>query len=132
MNRWEKAGRDLLDTHAVRVRKWRTNSTGIAFSDRREIECPKPKGVISFIVLAHEVGHCVLHCRNGKYPRWREEVEAWQFALNVLDEYDLPGYERAHEFASGGIRYAFRKAVRRGVSADLIRATYPSYADLLM
>lgn len=128
MNRYEHAGRALLARHNVDVRKWRTSSTGVASVAAREIECPIPRGPVSFGVLAHEVGHVVLHQQRTK-PRWQEEVEAWEFALRAVEDADLGdrAYARVEADARDSIRYAFQKAIRRGASADLIADTYPTW-----
>jgi hypothetical protein len=127
-NPYEAAGRKLVAKHRVTVRKWRRRNTGTAAPLSRQIEAPKPRGPISFAVLAHEVGHVVLHFSGRRY-RWVEEVEAWEFALKQFDVYGLDGVERARADAVKGIAYAFAKAERRGASPSLIAETYPAWWD---
>lgn len=128
-NPYERAGYVLLGRHHIKVHKWRSSNSGLAYTNagRNEIESPRPRGPISFGVLAHEIGHIVLHQFNGKYPRWREEVEAWEFALKALADANLKGYERLETHARGCLHHNFNRAVCRGVAPDLIEETYPAW-----
>jgi len=131
MNAYQVAGKKLLRRHDVTVRKWRTGTTGVAY-EGGTIETPEPRGPVSFGTLAHEVGHVVLHWRSGRgrTPRWVEEVEAWEFALNAVEEYGLNGYERVEADAIRSLVYAFAKAIRRGVLAATIRDRFPTWWKL--
>jgi hypothetical protein len=121
MNRYEEAARVLLAESGCNVRKWRTKNTGTAYTSSNDwgIETPRPRGQASFAVLAHEVGHQLLHRHNGK-QRWLEEVEAWEYALGQFDRFGLPGSDRAEVTAERCLAYAVTKALRRRAS----RATY--------
>lgn len=121
MNAYEEAARVLLQESGCTVRKWRKSNTGTAYtaSDDWGIETPRPRGQASFAVLAHEVGHQLLHRRNSK-QRWLEEVEAWEYALAQFDRFGLAGREKAEATAARCLDYAVTKALRRRCSV----ATY--------
>jgi hypothetical protein len=111
---YEDAARVLLRESGCTVRKWRTTATGTAYveADDWGIETPHPRGPISFGVLAHEVGHQVLH-RHNSLPRWLEEIEAWEYALAQFERFGLDGEIAARLKAGRCLGYAIEKAARR-------------------
>jgi hypothetical protein len=111
---YERAAAALLASSGCTVRRYRTKTTGTAYttSDDWGIEVPRPRGPVSFAVFAHEVAHQLLHRSNSK-PRWLEEIEAWEFALDCFPRFELSGVERARRDAARSLRYAFLKAGRR-------------------
>jgi hypothetical protein len=125
---WRAAAQTLLDETGCLVRKWRSNMTGISYDYADEIEAPQPKTAKSFAVFAHEIGHQRLHRSNGNYPRWREEVEAWEFALDQFTRFGLPGRNKQRAVAVKSIGYAFSKAIRRGANPQTIHRTYPKWS----
>lgn len=129
------AGAKLLLWSGVTIRKWRSNLTGTAYvtSPDWEIEAPVPTTARRFAVLAHEVAHQILH-RGSRRPRWREEVEAWEWALAQFDRYGLPGKDDATKDAVQAIDYALSKALRRSRHRRLELAremmdAYPEWWD---
>jgi hypothetical protein len=50
VNRYEEAAATLLAETGVSVKKYRTSSSGTAFFVGDQIECPKPRGAISFAI----------------------------------------------------------------------------------
>lgn len=132
-SRYHEAAEHLLRRERVRVRGRRKATTGVAYPDGSVI-IPDVRGPISFATAAHEVGHVVLgHSFNGRrLPRWVEEVEAWQYALDQFESYGLAGYDRAYLDAARCVAYAFSKAIRRGVDPETIRERFPGwYSDAL-
>lgn len=111
---YEDAAAALLRESGCTVRKWRKNNTGTAYTKARDwgIECPRPTTARRFGVLAHEVGHQLMH-RQGQKPRWVEEVEAEVFALEQFLRFGLPGIETYQHVAVRHLRYTFAKATRR-------------------
>lgn len=111
---YEAAAAVLVRESGVTVRKTRKRSSGVAMtaSDDWGIEAPAPTGPIGFAVFAHEVAHQVLH-RHGSRPRWLEEIEAWEYALEQFVRFELPHVERARAKAARSLRYAAGKAARR-------------------
>ena len=106
----------LVRQHNVRVCHWRANMTGIAWLGHpdRVIEAPHPKSSMSFAVLAHEVGHQAL----GRVtPRWREEQQAWLFALQAMETFGVPVTQSVLDRYASSMRYALAKAHRRGLKA---------------
>lgn len=124
---WVSAARSLLSEHELVVRKWRSNSSGRAYWIGREIEAPRPTGYKSFAVLAHEVAHKVLE-HGGSGPRWKQEVEAWDWALEQFTALGLPGRRKVTRWITPRVAYAFGKAVRRGADPLTIKRTYPTWS----
>lgn len=121
--RYEQITRQLLTEHRIRVRKWRTSMSGVAWelsysngARARLIESPKPKGPMSAAVFLHEVGHHAIGFNRYK-PRCLEEYHAWAWALSAMHRLGLNisgGVQhRVHE----SLWYALSKARRRGMRA---------------
>lgn len=106
----------LIDHVGCVVTKWRSNTTGVAYTNDEDwaIEVPRPRGPKSFVVFAHEVGHQELHRtnRSGRL-RYHEEIEAWEYALDTFERFNLPGRDQAQVIAAEYLTWAFIKAVRR-------------------
>ena len=113
-NPYQDAADVLLRETGCTVRKWRQNTTGTAYtkSDDWGIESPRPRGPLSFAVFAHEVGHQLLH-RHNSAPRWLEEIEAWEYALEQFDRFELDGKDDAQTRGAKSLRYAAHKASQR-------------------
>lgn len=119
--RYERMAKQMLTEHGIRVRKWRTSMSGVAWqvayhdgSTSRLIESPRPKGPVSASIFLHEVGHHVIGF--GRYkPRCLEEYHAWMYALEQMEKHELnitePVTRRVHE----SLYYAIYKARRRGL-----------------
>lgn len=130
MNPYEEAAAVLLRESGCNVRKWRKANTGAAYtaSDDWGIETPRPRGQASFAVLAHEVGHQLLHRHNSK-QRWLEEIEAWEYALAQFDRFGLAGREQATATANRCVAYAVSKALRRRCSDATVDAMEARLTD---
>jgi hypothetical protein len=119
---WKTAAAGLLKLSGCEIVNYRTSMRGVAWTKHRSgrwwIAVPRPKSWTSYAVFAHEVGHQMLHRGNGKYPRWREEIEAWRWALDHWG--DLPHYAKAHEHARSCIGYTMWKGIR--TQKDPVRA----------
>ncbi|MEQ8845317.1 MAG: hypothetical protein RIB58_10735 [Phycisphaerales bacterium] len=121
--RYEAVARQMLSEYGIRVRKWRSNTSGVAwqvtYADgtiARLIEAPRPRGPISAAVFLHEVGHHAIGL--GVYkPRCLEEYHAWLFSLRAMDAHGLNITPRVHERVDMALRYAVAKARRRGLRA---------------
>lgn len=111
----------MLEKYGVRVRKWRTSSSGIAwtltYKDGRVVrllESPKPKGPMSMAIFLHEIGHHAIGL--GAYkPRCLEEYHAWMFSIRAMEEHGLNITESVRTRMYKSLRYAVRKARRRGL-----------------
>jgi hypothetical protein len=111
----------MLARHAVRVRKWRTSMSGVAWqvtyhdgSVSRLIEAPRPRGPMSTAIFLHEIGHHAIGF--GVYsPRCLEEYHAWKFAIDTMHAEGLNVTDRVHERMRDSLRYAVDKAKRRGL-----------------
>jgi len=130
---YARAADVLIRESGVVIRRWRSGNTGTAATSDKdwEIEAPQPRGPVSFGVFAHEVAHQTLHRRNSK-PRWREEVEAEEWALAQFDRFDLAGRERYERHAALHVGRTFLKAIRRsrrerGALAREILIAYPEW-----
>ncbi|MEL7472428.1 MAG: hypothetical protein AAGK04_03855, partial [Planctomycetota bacterium] len=120
-NRYEVIAIEMRRRYGVRVRKWRTSMSGVAWqvtyrdgTVSRLIESPRPKGPMSVAVFLHEIGHHAIGL--GAYkPRCLEEYHAWRFSLDQMRAWKLnvtPAVEaRMHE----SLHWAIDKAARRGL-----------------
>ncbi len=113
--------RTMLDRHGVRVRRWRSSMSGVAWQveDRdgarvRLIEAPRPKGPMSAAVFLHEIGHHAIGLGAFK-PRCLEEYHAWAFALREMESHGIAVTERVRQRVGKSLRYAVGKAQRRGM-----------------
>ncbi len=119
--RYAHMTRDLLETHNVRVRKWRSSMSGVAWrveyrdgTTSRLIEAPRPRGPMSAAVFCHEIGHHAIGL--GAYsPRCLEEYHAWMWSLDTMRKYDLHITQRVRERMHDSLHYAIEKARRRGL-----------------
>ncbi len=118
---YERMTREMLATHGVRVRRWRTSMSGIAWTVTyqdgkvvRLIESPKPKGPMSAAIFLHEIGHHAIGIGAFK-PRCLEEYHAWRFALEEMARQGIAITERVEKRRRDSLRYAVGKAMRRGI-----------------
>jgi hypothetical protein len=119
--KYEAMTREMLAKYNVRVRKWRTSMSGIAwyvtYRDghvQRLIESPKPRGPMSAAIFLHEIGHHAIGFNVYK-PRCLEEYHAWQFSLREMERLGLNITESVHRRVYRSLRYAVAKAQRRGI-----------------
>lgn len=119
--RYESLTREMLRTHGVRVRKWRTSMSGVAWqvlyrdgTVSRLIEAPRPRGPMSCAIFLHEIGH---HAIGFKTHRLRcvEEYYAWKFAINTMEQRGLNVTDSVRKRMHDSMRYAVEKARRRGL-----------------
>lgn len=119
--RYDAVVSHMLETHQVRVRKWRTSMSGIAwyvtYRDgriQRLIESPRPKGPMSIAVFLHEIGHHAIGFNVYK-PRCLEEYHAWRWALEAMQEHGLNITDQVKLRVHRSLHYAVQKAQRRGI-----------------
>ncbi len=119
--RYEQVTREMLAQYAVRVRKWRSSMSGVAWqvtyqdgTISRLIESPRPKGPMSAAVFLHEIGHHAIGFGTYK-PRCLEEFYAWKFSIDTMHELGLNVTDRVHERMHDSLNYAIEKALRRGL-----------------
>jgi hypothetical protein len=120
-DRYEAMTRIMLAEHNVRVRKWRSSMSGVAWqvtyadgSVSRLIEAPRPRGPMSAAVFLHEVGHHAIGF-NRYSPRCLEEHMAWMFSLDAMARFDLNITDAVQRRVRHSMRYAIGKARRRGI-----------------
>ena len=113
----------MLAHYAIRVRKWRSSSSGIAWyvtyrggRVQRLLESPRPKGPMSLAIFLHEVGHHAIGFRVHT-PRCLEEYHAWKFAFDTLEALGFEITESVAKRRHNSLRYAVGKATRRGIRA---------------
>lgn len=111
----------MKQTYGVRVRKWRSSSTGCAWlvryadgTESKLIEAPYPKGPISCAIFLHEIAHHAIGFGRHRL-RCMEEYEAWRWALDVMRAQRLNVTPAVHERITESLRYAVRKARKRGL-----------------
>lgn len=121
--KYDLAVRESLERYGIRVRKWRTSMSGIAWEvyyhdgrTARLIEAPRPKGPMSVAVFLHEIGHHAIGF--GVYkPRCLEEHMAWEWALKEMERRGLNITDAVRVRVNRSMRYAIGKATRRGIKA---------------
>jgi hypothetical protein len=113
---------ELLTRYEVRVRRWRSSTSGVAIVRKdafgrwlvREIESPYPRGPMSAAVFLHEIGHHAIGVGSLR-PRCLEEWAAWEWSLREMRRRGIrvtPAVEtRVHD----ALHYALLKAKRRGL-----------------
>jgi len=119
--RYEEITRQMLAEHSVRVRKWRSAMSGVAWqvtykdgTMAKLIESPKPRGPMSAAVFLHEIGHHAIGFGTYK-PRCLEEYYAWKFSIEKMEELGLNVTDRVHKRMHESLEYALAKALRRGL-----------------
>ncbi len=132
--KYEQITKEMLALHGVRVRKWRSSMSGVAWqvtyqdgSVSKLLESPKPKGPMSAAIFLHEIGHHAIGFGTYK-PRCLEEYYAWKFSIDTMHELGLNVTDRVHERMHDSLNYAIEKAVRRGLKklpAELIPYVEP-------
>ncbi len=119
--RYDEMTREMLSKYGVRVRRWRSAMSGVAWfveyrdgTVQRLIESPRPKGPMSAAVFLHEIGHHAIGL--GVYkPRCLEEYHAWKFAIDEMERRGLNVTEGVRRRMRASLRYAVAKARRRGL-----------------
>jgi hypothetical protein len=120
-DRYDAVVRLMLDRYQIRVRKWRTGMSGIAWyveyrDGRRQnlIEAPRPKGPMSVAVFLHEIGHHAIGFDVYK-PRCLEEYHAWRWAIEAMEAHGLNITDAVRHRMHQSLHYAVEKARRRGI-----------------
>lgn len=121
--RYDRVVEIMLARHKVRVRKWRTSSSGCAWqvlyrdgTVANLIESPRPRGPLSAAIFLHEIGHHAIGLDVYK-PRCLEEYHAWMFALAAMKEHGLNITDAVHNRVRRSLKYAVGKAKRRGIKS---------------
>ncbi|MCB9846623.1 MAG: hypothetical protein H6811_11645 [Phycisphaeraceae bacterium] len=122
-SRYDAMTRRMLAAYGVRVRKWRSSMSGVAWQVTYEdgtvsrlIESPRPRGPVSCAIFLHEIGHHAIGF--GTYrPRCLEEYHAWRFAIEQMEAQGLNVTARVRGRMDASLRYAVEKARRRGLKA---------------
>ncbi|HBS29109.1 MAG TPA: hypothetical protein DEB06_06580 [Phycisphaerales bacterium] len=103
----------------MRVRRWRSSMTGVAWEVRYEtgevsrlIEAPRPKGPMSAAIFLHEIGHHAIGFTRYK-PRCLEEYHAWAWALDAMERYGVQVTDAVRRRMHASLHYAIAKAARR-------------------
>jgi len=118
---YERVTRESLAAHGVRVRKWRTSMTGVAWQVTYEdgqvtrlIEAPRPRGPMSAAVFLHEIGHHAIGFNRYK-PRCLEEYHAWMWSLAEMERFGVTVTDSVKLRVHESLHYAVLKAARRGL-----------------
>lgn len=137
-DRYEEMTRQMLLEHQVRVRKWRSSMSGVAWQVTyrdgkvsRLIESPRPRGPMSAAIFLHEIGHHSIGF--GRYrPRCLEEYHAWVYSLDQMQRWELNITDNVRKRARESLKYAVSKAQRRGlvsVPPELVAVLRPQGLD---
>ncbi|MCU0688701.1 MAG: hypothetical protein MUE97_03020, partial [Phycisphaerales bacterium] len=85
-DRYDAVTRAMLAQYGIKVRKWRTSMSGVAYelkyrdgTIKRLIESPYPKSPMSAAIFLHEIGHHAIGFHTYK-PRCLEEYHAWKWS----------------------------------------------------
>lgn len=119
--RYETMQREMLARYGIRVRKWRSGTSGVAWqvyyhdgSVARLLESPRPRGPVSAAVFLHEVGHHAIGFETYK-PRCLEELHAWCFSLDQMEAWGITITDSVRKRVHESLAYAVDKARRRGL-----------------
>tara|TARA_R110002073_G_scaffold118918_6_gene259513 strand:- start:29719 stop:30150 length:432 start_codon:yes stop_codon:yes gene_type:complete len=137
--KYEQITKQMLAEHGVRVRKWRSSMSGVAWqvtyrdgTVSKLLESPKPKGPMSAAIFLHEIGHHAIGFHTYK-PRCLEEYYAWKFSIDTMHELELNVTDRVHERMHDSLNYALAKALRRGlknIPAELVPYIEPRQRNI--
>ncbi len=112
---------EMKQAYGIRVRKWRTSTSGCAWvvqyhdgTISRLIEAPYPCGPMSCAVFLHEIGHHAIGFNTHRL-RCLEEYDAWRWSLDTMRKRGLNVTAAVEKRMDDAIRYAVRKALRRGL-----------------
>ena len=119
--RYDELVREMKREYGLRVRKWRSSSSGCAWivtygdgTVSRLIESPYPRGPMSCAIFLHEVGHHAIGF--GTYrPRCLEEYHAWKWSLDTMRARGLNVTAAVERRMAESLHYAIIKARRRGL-----------------
>ena len=112
MNKYELAGKQLLEEYSITVKTVRKSMSGVAYIEDGIISAPAPKQALSFAIFAHEVGHI----SNGHVsPRWLEELRAWQFSLDCFKRFGLTIPREVRQRMKYSLTFALAKALNRNM-----------------
>jgi hypothetical protein len=131
-DRYDALVREMKATYGVRVRRWRSSTSGCAWEvhyddgrTQRLIESPYPRGPMSCAVFLHEIGHHAIGFAVYK-PRCLEEYHAWRWAIDIMRARGLNVTPAVEKRVHQSLRYAVRRARRSGlkvVPAELLEYT---------
>jgi len=120
---YEHMARAMMREHGVRVRKWRSSTSGVAWqltdvrgNVTRLIESPRPRGPMSAAVFLHEIGHHAIGFDRYKL-RCVEEYHAWMYSLAQMERWAIPITEQVEFRVYDCLHYALAKAKKRGMRA---------------
>lgn len=118
------AAQTLLDESGCEIKRYRSSRSGVALTRSAEwwIIVPRPTAPERFGVFAHEVGHQVLHRFNSK-PRWLEEIEAWEYAIEQIARFGLPDMDP--DEVPHALDYSLAKAIRRCTDPEALAGRVP-------
>lgn len=121
-DRYDALVAHMLELHGVKVRKWRTSMSGVAWqlrykdgSVKKLIEAPRPKGPMSAAVFLHEIGHHAIGFNTYK-PRCLEEYHAWAWSLAAMEAHGVNVTDSVRLRMHRSLAYAVAKARRRGLA----------------
>jgi hypothetical protein len=119
--RYDELVAEMKQTYDIRVRKWRTSTSGCAWvvqyhdgTISRLIEAPYPRGPVSCAIFLHEIGHHAIGFNTHRL-RCLEEYNAWRWALDTMRARRLNVTPAVERRMSEALRYAVKKARRRGL-----------------
>jgi len=122
-DRYALVERAMLEAYGVRVRKWRTSMSGVAWQVTYDdgtvsklIEAPRPRGPMSAAVFLHEIAHHAIGF-DVYSPRCLEEYHAWAWSLARMEELGLNVTEAVRRRMHESLWYAVDKARRRGLKS---------------
>ena len=120
-DRYDALVRDMKQAYGVRVRRWRTSTSGCAWEvhasngrTQRLIESPYPRGPMSCAVFLHEIGHHAIGFKRYR-PRCLEEYHAWKWSIDMMEARGFNVTDSVRRRMHDSLRYALGKAHRRGL-----------------
>ena len=116
--KFAEIGMRMVKEADIREVKPRKSLSGCAYVEERTIEAPWPTTTRKRLyILAHECGHVVLNHRGRKKPRYVEEYEAEQYAIETLRKHDVAVPADMLKRAKAYVARKIRQAEARGAKS---------------
>jgi hypothetical protein len=118
-----------LRFYNIKVSKWRTTDSGIAFIKERLVEIPEPTTLNRFLICLHEITHI---SRSEVHKGMKVYEYEYDCEISVINKakqlgFDTSDYEHR---AKGYVTYCFAKAFNRNLNIDKANREVTDWAGI--